>query len=110
MIDKDPTIYGALTYVWVIALAMFGGLVAFIRRLNVATKSVPLKTIFLKLIGELAIAAFAGLLTFWLCQSWGLDGTMSALCVGVSGHMGGKAIDGIGRVWLAAIKDKGGGV
>ena len=108
MIDKDPTTYGVLTYLWVLGLAMLGGLAAFIQRLNKSAKPQPLKTIFLKLAGELVIAAFAGLLTFWLCQAWGLDGTMSALAVGVSGHMGGKAIDGIGRIWLAAIKDKGG--
>ena len=108
MIDKDPTTYGVLTYLWVLGLAMLGGLAAFIQRLNKSSKPQPLKTIFLKLAGELVIAAFAGLLTFWLCQAWGLDGTMSALAVGVSGHMGGKAIDGIGRIWLAAIKDKGG--
>lgn len=108
MIDKDPTTYGILTYIWVLGLAMFGGLAAFIQRLNKSTKPQPLKTIFSKLAGELVVAGFAGVLTFWLCQSWGLDGIESALAVGVSGHMGGKAIDGIGRVWLAVIKDKGG--
>lgn len=34
MPEKDPTTYTLLTYIWVGLLAMGGGLVAFIRRLN----------------------------------------------------------------------------
>ena len=103
MIDRDPTLYSSITYLWVFGLSMLGGLVAFIRRLNASTKPLPLKRIAIKLVGELIIAAFAGLITFWLCQAWHIDGLFTAIAVGVSGHLGGKAIDGIAAIWLAIL-------
>lgn len=97
----------AFTYGWVIALAALGGLVSFIRRLNKATKPKPLRLIFLKLGGELIISAFAGLITYWLCQYWSVPSPLEAVAIGVSGHLGGRAIDSVGRIWLAILDDKG---
>ena len=68
MPQKDPTTYALLTYIWVSLLAMAGGLVAFIRRLNKKRTPEPLGLILIKLIGELVIPGFAGLVTFYLCE------------------------------------------
>lgn len=95
------------TYGWVIALAALGGLVGFIRRLNASTAPKPLSIIFLKLGGELIISAFAGLITYWLCQYWQLSSPLQAIAIAISGHMGGRAIDGISRMWLAFLETKG---
>lgn len=77
---------------------------AFIRKLNQSTEPQPLKILFLKLCGELFVSAFAGLITYWLCQHWEMSTNMTATLVAVSGHLGGKTIDGVGRIWLAALE------
>lgn len=56
--DKETLkeiVTGLITYGWMIALAMLGGLVAFIRRLNQSKEPKPLKEIFMRLFGELII-------------------------------------------------------
>ena len=96
-----------LTYLWVALIAMFGGLVSFIRKLNKRTVPMPLRRLFLTLAGELVISAFAGLITYWLCQYWGLHQAMTAVFVATSGHLGGKSIDAIGHIWMGVLNEKG---
>lgn len=45
-----------------------------------------------ELLGELTTSAFAGMLTFWLCESTGISPLMTAAFVGISGHMGSRAV------------------
>lgn len=97
MPEKDPTTYTALTYLWVGLLAMAGGLVAFIRRLNKQETPQPLGIVFIKLISELIISAFAGVITFYLCEYLGVSPLLTAVFVGISGHMGGNLIDLISK-------------
>jgi len=42
--------------------------------------------------GELATSAFSGVMTFYLCQWSGFSGVLTAALVGISGHMGSRAI------------------
>lgn len=93
MLEKDPTTYALLTYLWVGALSMAGGLVAFIRRLNKAKEPQPIYMIFLKLLGELIVSGFTGVVTFYLCEHLETQALLTAVLVAVSGHMGGNAID-----------------
>lgn len=95
---------GIFTYLFVLGVAMLGGLVRFIRHLNNSREPMPLGKLACKLVSELAIAAFAGLLTFWLCLAWGVGGAMTAVFVGVAGHLGGQAIDGISSIYSAWIE------
>jgi len=89
MPEKDPLNYSILTYLWVIVLASWGGAVSFYRktRLGVAR---PFNLT--ELIGELATSAFVGLLTFWLCEAASISPLVSAMLIGVSGHMGSRAM------------------
>lgn len=103
MLDKDPTTFSLLTYMWVFLLAMTGGLVAFIRRLNKSRKPLPLTEVFVRLLGELVISGFAGVITFYLCEFWGFDQLLTAVLVAISGHLGGTAIDKISKLWDALI-------
>jgi predicted CDP-diglyceride synthetase/phosphatidate cytidylyltransferase len=43
-------------------------------------------------VGEIATSSFAGLLTFWLCESAGVDRLIAACCIAISGHMGSRAV------------------
>lgn len=97
MLEKDPTTYTLLTYVWVGLLAMVGGLVAFIRRLNNNQKPERLSILFTKLAGELIISGFAGVVTFYFCEFLEVESLLTAVLVAISGHMGGNAIDLITR-------------
>ncbi|SPX85322.1 phage holin family protein [Moraxella ovis] len=97
MPEKDLTTYTAITYLWVVLLAMAGGLVAFIRRLNRQRKPERLSVVFIKLIGETAVSAFAGVVTFYLCEYLETEPLLTAVAVAISGHLGGNAIDAIGK-------------
>jgi hypothetical protein len=89
MPEKDPTTYGLLTYAWVFALSAWGGAINFWRK--VKTGQARAFNI-MELIGELFTSAFAGVITFWLAESAGIDGLLTAALVGISGHMGSRAI------------------
>lgn len=47
---------------------------------------------FAEFIGELSASAFAGVTTFYLCQWSGFSPVLTAALVGISGHMGSRAI------------------
>ncbi|MFP6820772.1 phage holin family protein [Acinetobacter sp.] len=104
--DKETLkeiVTGLITYGWMIALAMFGGLVAFIRRLNQSKKPKPLKEIFMRLFGELIISAFAGIITVLLCIYWDMPLVLIGVLAGMAGHLGGKAIDTFVLIWKAVV-------
>lgn len=103
MPNKDPTTYNLLTYMWVFLLSLAGGLAAFIMRLNEARKPQPLGKIFIKLLGDLIISGFAGVITFYLCEYWEFEQLLTAVFVAISGHMGGNAINKIIKIWNAII-------
>ena len=87
--EKDPTTYGLITYLWVTGLAAWGGLVNFYRKVESGNARA---FNFIELIGELATSSFSGLITFWLCEAAQIDPLITAAMVGVSGHMGSRAI------------------
>lgn len=89
MLDKDPSSYSLLTYLWVIALGMWGGLVSFYGKLRKGEVRIFNIT---ELIGEIVTAGFVGVLTFWLCESSELNPLLSAALIGISGHMGSRGI------------------
>lgn len=83
------TIADLLTYAWVFGLAMLGGAASFVRR--VRSGQAKYSNI-IELIGELVVSAFAGLVTFFLCQSAGFDEMSTAAFIAISGHMGTRII------------------
>jgi hypothetical protein len=86
---KDPTYYSLTTYIWVFGLAMLGGLVNFMRKIQMGhSRAFNI----VELIGELVTSAFAGILTFWLCENSGLSPLLTAALVGISGHMGSRSL------------------
>lgn len=89
MIDKDPTSYSLVTYVWVFMLAMLGGVVNFMRKLQ--TGHVRAFNV-VEFVGEIVTSAFAGVITFWLCENAQMSQLMTAAFVGISGHMGSRAL------------------
>lgn len=89
MIDKDPTSYSFLTYLWVIGISVLGGIVSFMRKVR-ERKARVFNVV--EFIGEIAASALAGVITFWLCQSSEISQLTTAVFVAISGHMGSKAL------------------
>lgn len=89
MPEKDPTSYSMLTYSWVIALAAVGGVVNFMRKLQAGHARA---FNFVEFIGEVVTAGFTGVITFWLCEHAQISPLFTAALVGVSGHMGSRAL------------------
>ncbi|AKI27397.1 hypothetical protein CPI31_05655 [Moraxella catarrhalis] len=90
--NENDWLYFIVTLPYVIFLSLAGGLGAFIMRLNQSTEPKPLHVIFVKLLGELFLSGFAGLITFLLCKEFGLSSNMTAVAVAISGHLGGNTI------------------
>jgi hypothetical protein len=89
---RDPTTYSLLTYGWVLLLSGWGGVVSFWRKRREGHVR-PFN--FTELIGEIFTAGFVGMLTFWLCEAAGSNPLITAALVGISGHMGSRAIFGL---------------
>lgn len=89
MIEKDPTSYSVLTYAWVFGLAMLGGIVSFMRKLQAGHAKV---FNIVEFVGEIVTSAFAGVIAFWLCENAGFSPLATASIVGVCGHMGSRTI------------------
>ena len=89
MPEKSPEAYSFITYGWVFALAILGGVVSFMRKLQEGhTRVFNL----VEFIGEIVTSDFAGVLTFWMCEHANISPLMTAAFVGVSGHMGSRAL------------------
>lgn len=103
MLDKNPESYAFLTYLWVFALAMFGGAVSYLKKLRYGKKWK-----FTDFAIELTTAAFAGLVTFFLCEWIGIGQTGTAALTGISGHYSGRAIQGFGNIMDKVFESIGG--
>jgi len=98
MIEKDPLTYATVTYAWVVLLSIWGGVAGYIRRFKRDQRFS-----LVELIGELCISAFVGVLTFFLCEAANIPPVMSAAFVGISGHMGSRAIFLIEQLFVSRI-------
>jgi len=81
--------YSWLTYLWVLLLSAWGGVASFINKVRSGTVR-PFNVA--ELIGEITISGFVGVLTFWLCESAGFNELLTAVCIGVSSHMGTRGL------------------
>lgn len=89
MPEKDPLSYGFLTYVWVFSLSVWGGVAGYIRKLK---NGAMLRFSLSEIIGDVVISGFVGVLTFFICESAETPQLLSAALIGISSHMGSRAI------------------
>ena len=88
MPEKDLLNYPFITYAWVIGMAALGGVAHYIKKINSGLKPFSIA----ELAGEIIISGFVGLLTFFICDATAVDIRITAVFVGISGHMGSRAI------------------
>lgn len=89
MPEKSPENYTLLTYAWVFGLSALGGFVSFMRKVK---EGKARAWNFVEFVGEIVTSAFAGVITFWLCEWARIPPLMTAAMVGIAGHMGSRAI------------------
>lgn len=89
MPHKDPSNYPMITYIWVIALSVWGGIVHHIKKVKSGAVN---RFSFSELIGDIFISGFIGVMTFYLCEYGGFDQMLTAFLVGISSHMGTRGL------------------
>lgn len=77
-----------LTWGWVLGLSAWGGAVSYFHHM---TKH-GLKFSLFRLAMDISTSAFVGLLTYLLCHAANISEELTAAMVGISGHMGAKAL------------------
>ena len=87
--EKTITGYALLTYAWVLILSTWGGLVNYLSKVRAGAIA---RFNITELIGDMFVSGFTGLLTFWMCEAAGFNELTTAVCVGISGHMGARMI------------------
>lgn len=92
---KSPLSYSLREYGVILGIALLGGFARWymaVRRGDAGMFSIS------ALVGELAVSAFAGLLTFWACESLNMSPLITAAAAGLAGHAGGSGI-----AWLERL-------
>lgn len=86
MLDKSPENYTLVTYLWLIFLSTFGGLIKFLRRVK-GDRTGWRFTL------DILIAAFCGIVAFFLCEGLGADRMTSHAISGIAGNLGSQSLD-----------------
>lgn len=79
---------GLLNYLWFIVLAIWGSTVSYLSKLQKRKGKFSI----IELIIEWIVSGFVGAITIMLCLRSGFDVYITGAVVGISGHMGSKAI------------------
>lgn len=77
--------YGWLTYLWVVGVSLWGGIVSFFEK-----KGEPFSWV--RLFAHLSSASFAGMMTFYICQAGHVPEPLTGVFCGVAAHMGTPAL------------------
>ncbi len=100
---KDPSSYAWVTYAWVVVWSVIGGLVSWHSKIK-AGHARPFNLA--ELLGEILTSAFAGVTTFWLCEWAGINQMLSAIFIGIAGHMGTRFVFFMERVLEKHMSDR----
>lgn len=74
-----------LTYLWVLGVSLWGGIVSFFEK-----KDEPFS--WKRLFAHLSSASFAGMMTFYICQYGNVPEPLIGVFCGVAAHMGTPAL------------------
>lgn len=91
---KSPLAYSLREYAVILGVALLGGAAGWARRVKQGKAEASIAA----LVGELMISAFAGLIAFWVCESFELSPLITAAAAGMAGHAGGTGI-----AWLESL-------
>lgn len=104
MIERAPQqpivsdLAGLLTWGWVVGLSLLGGFASFLRKM----KSGHARAWnFTELLGEMTCAALTGIITYNLCVWQNFPPQLTAALVGISSHMGSRALFKLEAIFVA---------
>lgn len=86
--DKPDLLENIYAYGWVVSWASCGGIASYIAKIKKGKCRFSLAELF----GEIFISGFVGMLTYFFCHSAGINDLLTSAFVGISGHMGSRAI------------------
>lgn len=92
---RAPLSYSLREYGVILGISLLGG---FARWYMAVRRGDANMLSFTALVGELAVSAFAGLITFWACESFHMSPLITAAAAGLAGHAGGSGIAWMERV------------
>jgi len=93
MLDKNPEHFTWVTYLCVVLLAIFGGVVSYLNKLKTGRKWK-----LTDLLIEIVTAAFAAIIVFLLCEAVGLPELAAVALGGISGRFSDRAISLFGKI------------
>jgi hypothetical protein len=93
--QNSPESYNFITYLWVLLLSILGGTAHNLSKVRNGTIT---RFSIQEWVGDIVISAFVGVVTFYLCEYYMLNHTLTAAFVGISSHMGTRAIVIIERI------------
>lgn len=96
-IDKAPHDFSYITYLWVVILSVWGGIANYVGKVKKGHSKFNILEIF----GEMLVSGFAGLMTFYICYAVDTPEVVTAVAVGISGHMGARIITQLEK-WVAS--------
>lgn len=73
-----------IVYAWVLGVSLWGGLVSFLE------KEAPFS--WAKLFAHLVSSSFAGLMTYYICQTGSVPEPLTGVFCGIAAHMGTPAL------------------
>lgn len=88
MPEKEILNYLSFQYIWVIAMSIWGGIIKYLSILNHGKLTFKISCF----LSEIFISSFAGIIAFLFCESANINHLYSAALIGVTGHMGSRAI------------------
>ena len=84
--DKEQFLTGGwFTYLWVIGVSLWGGVVSFFEKKDE-------KFSWQRLVAHLSSSSFAGLMTFYICQYGDVPEPLTGVFCGLAAHMGTPAL------------------
>lgn len=92
---------GWVTFLTIVILAIWGGLVNYLSRLRNAAKVFSWGELLL----ELSISAFAGLMIGLMAFSFDVNFYMCLALAGISGHAGGRTMFYLDKFWAERIRN-----
>lgn len=103
MPEKTPLDYSIVQYILVALLGSIGGFVSvlqeFLEQVGKCWKCAIARAIV-----SVVTSGFCGVLAFWLCESLEVKPLLTAFVIGISGHMGGRALRIIENIVVEKMK------
>lgn len=92
--DKPPVNHELLTYLWVIGVSFWGGIVSYFETKEEQEKATGQKVPFSlsSLAVRVSSAGFAGIITMYMCEAAHMPGALTGAFCGIAAHMGTPAL------------------